>query len=172
LKKDYVILDFERCLIIDPTLDYDDILLVIEIANYQLLELRALDKLLDRSLAVAEEDIRKIYFKSRSLFRRLKKKVGRLIRMRYDLLFLLENIENVSKLIGDYYLAEIYRYLSDLFQLEQWSRSIRVRLESLEDIYNVAQTSIHEKYLLYVEILLSFVFIMEFILLLFDFFLK
>lgn len=172
LKKDYVILDFERCLIIDPNLDYDDILLVIEIANYQLLELRALDKLLDRSLAVAEEDIRKIYFKNRSLFRRLKKKVGSLIRLRYDLLFLLENIENVSKLIGDYYLAEIYRYLSDLFQLEEWSRSIRVRLESLEDIYNVAQTSINEKFLLYVEILLSFVFIMEFILLLFDFFLK
>jgi hypothetical protein len=112
LKKDLIILDFDRCLIIDPNLDYEDILLVVEIANYQLLELRALDKLLDRRLAVAEEDIRKIYFKSRNLFRRLKKKVGRLIRLRYDLLFLLENIQNVSKLIGDYYLAEIYKYLS------------------------------------------------------------
>ncbi|MFX0074170.1 MAG: hypothetical protein ACFE96_01905, partial [Candidatus Hermodarchaeota archaeon] len=172
LKKDYLIFDFDRCLIIDPSLDYDDILYVVEIANYQLLELRAIDKLLDRRLAVAEEDIRQIYFTSRSLFRRLKKKVGRLIRLRYDLLFLLENIENVSKLIGDYYLADIYRYLSDLFQLEQWSKSIRHRLETLEDIYSVTQTSINEKFVLYVEILLSFVFIMEFILLLFDFFLK
>ncbi|MFX1501291.1 MAG: hypothetical protein ACFFDH_10055, partial [Promethearchaeota archaeon] len=77
LKKDYIIFDFDRCLLIDPNLDYDDILLVVEIANYQLLELRAIDKLLDRRLAIAEEDIRKIYFRSRSLFRRFRKKVGR-----------------------------------------------------------------------------------------------
>ncbi|MFW9876288.1 MAG: hypothetical protein ACFFG0_24595 [Candidatus Thorarchaeota archaeon] len=171
LKNDLIILDFDRGLIIDPNNDYEDILLVIEIANYQMLELRTLDKLLDRRLAIAEEDIRKIYFKSQSLVRRLKRKVGRLIRLRYDLLFLLENIENVSKLVGDYYLAEIYTYLSNLFQLRQWSESIRHRLEALENIYNVTQTNINEKFLLYVEILLSFVFIMEFILLLLDFFL-
>ncbi|MFW9999289.1 MAG: hypothetical protein ACFE9Q_15920 [Candidatus Hodarchaeota archaeon] len=171
LNNDLIIFDFDSCLIIDPNLDYEDVLLVVEIANYQLLELRILDKLLDKRLAIAEEDIRKIYFKSRSLFRRLKKKVGRLIRLRYDLLFLLENIENVSKLIGDYYLAEIYTYLSNIFQLEQWSRSIRVRVESLENIYNVSQTSINEKFLVIVEILLSFIFTMEFVLLLFDFFL-
>ena len=93
-----------------------------------------MDKLLGRRLAIAEEDIRKIYFRSRSLFRRLKKKLGRLIRLRYDLLFLLQDIENVSKLIGDYYLAEIYRYLSDLFQLDHWSKSIRLSLETLENI--------------------------------------
>ncbi|MFX0083231.1 MAG: hypothetical protein ACFE94_15915 [Candidatus Hodarchaeota archaeon] len=172
LKNDLTIFDFERGLIIDPNYDYEDILLVVEIANYQLLELRTLDKLLDRRLTVAEEDIRKIYFKSRSLFRRFKRKVGRLIRLRYDLLFLLENIENVSKLFGDYYLAEIYTYLAELFQLKQWSTSIRHRLETIEDIYNVTQTNINEKFLLYVEILLSFIFFMEFILLLFDFFLK
>ena len=134
LKKDYLVFDFDRCLIIDPSLDYDDILLVVRIANYQLLKLRAMDKLLGRRLAIAEEDIRKIYFRSRSLFRRLKKKLGHLIRLRYDLLFLLENIENVSKLIGDFFLAEIYRYLSDLFQLDHWSKSIRLSLETLENI--------------------------------------
>ncbi|MFX1420218.1 MAG: hypothetical protein ACFE9N_14995 [Promethearchaeota archaeon] len=171
LKNDLIILDFDRGLIIDPNYDYEDILHVVEIANFQMLELRVLDKLLDRRLAIAEEDIRKIYFKSRSIVRRLKRKLGRLIRLRYDLLFLLENIENVSKLVGDYFLAEIYTYLAELFQLKQWSKSIRHRLETLENIYNVSQTNINEKFLLYVEILLSFVFIMEFILLLLDFFL-
>ncbi len=169
LRNDIIILDFDRGLIIDPNYDYEDILLVVEIANYQLLELRALDKLLDRRLTIAEEDIRKMYFKSRSVFRRFKRKVGRLIRLRYDLLFLLENIENVSKLIGDYYLADIYTFLGEIFQLKQWSESIRHRLETLENIYNVTQTNINEKFLLYVEILLSFVFIMEFILILLDF---
>jgi len=33
--------------------------------------------------------------------------------------------------MGDYYLAEIYRYLMDLFQLKQWNKSIRHQLETL-----------------------------------------
>ncbi|MFW9896660.1 MAG: hypothetical protein ACFFD7_12715 [Candidatus Thorarchaeota archaeon] len=172
LKNDLAIFDFERAIIIDQNSDYEDILLATEIANYQLLELRTLDKLLDRSLAIAEEDIRNFYFKSRRFFRRIKRKVGRLIRLHYDLLFLLENIENVSKLIGDYYLAQIYRHIAELFQLKQWSDSIRHRLETLEDIYNITQSNSNERFLLLVEILLTFIFIMEFILLILDFFLS
>ncbi|MFW9820752.1 MAG: hypothetical protein ACFFE5_14175, partial [Candidatus Thorarchaeota archaeon] len=171
-KNDLAIFDFERAIIIDQNSDYEDILLAIEIANYQLLELRTIDKLLDRRLTIAEEDIRNFYFKSRRFFRRIKRKVGRLIRLHYDLLFLLENIENVSKLMGDYYLAQIYRHIAELFQLKQWSDSIRHRLETLEEIYNITQSNSNERFLLLVEILLTFIFIMEFILLILDFFLS
>jgi len=170
LKNDLLIFDFDRALIIDPNRDYEDILLVTEIANYQLLELRTVDYLLDRRLTIAEDDIRKIYFKSRSFGRSLNRKVGNLLRLRYDFIFILENIENVSKLIGDYYLAQIYTNLAKLFQLRHWSDSIRHRLETVGDIYNIAQTNMNERFLLYVEILLSFIFIMEFIFLIFDFF--
>ncbi len=170
LNNDLVLFDFDRGLIIDPNSDYEDILLVVEIANYQLLGLRTLDKLLDKRLTIAEEDIRKIYFKSRTFLQRFKRKMGRLIRLQYDLIFLLENIENVSKLIGDYYLAQIYSHLSELFQLKHWSDSIRHRVETLENIYNVTQTNINEKFLLYVELLLSFIFVMEFIILIFELF--
>ncbi|HET7839377.1 MAG TPA: hypothetical protein VFL04_06425, partial [Rectinemataceae bacterium] len=37
------VFDLDRCLIIDPTGDYEDVLLIAEHANYQLLELRVLD---------------------------------------------------------------------------------------------------------------------------------
>ncbi len=168
LKNDYLIFDFDRTLIIDPNRDYYDILLITEIANYQLLELRTLDYLLDKRLAIAEEDIRHIYLKRRSFGRRLNKKVGNLQRLSYDFIFVLENIENVSKLIGDYYLVQIYTNLSKLFELGHWSESIRHRLESIEDIYKIAQTNFNERFLLYVEVLLSFIFIMEFILLIID----
>ncbi|MFW9829059.1 MAG: hypothetical protein ACFFEY_15895 [Candidatus Thorarchaeota archaeon] len=170
LETDISIFDFDRGLIFDPNRDYEDILLVVEISNYQLLELRALDYLLDKRLAIVEEDIRKIYFKSRTLGRRLNRKIGNLLRLRYDLTFVLENIANVSKFIGDYFLAQIYKYLAQLFELSQWSESIRQRLETFGDIYNVAQTNTNERFLLYVEILLSFIFIMEFVFLILDFF--
>jgi len=170
LKNDLLILDFDRGIILDPNRDYEDILLVTEIANYQLLGLRVLDKLLEKRLNIAEEDIRKIYSTGSIMLRRLNKKVGKLLRIKYDLTFILDNIENVSKLIGNYFLAQIYMNLSELFQLKQWSDSIRHRLETIGDIYNTAQTKKKEGYLLYLEILLTFIFVMEFIFIIIDFF--
>jgi hypothetical protein len=170
LKNDLVIMDFDRGIIFDPNLDYEDVILVTEITNYQLLELRVLDKLLDKRLNIAEEDIRMIYFTGPLLLRRISKKVGKLLRIKYDLTFILDKVENVSKLIGNYYLAQIYVDLSELFQLKHWITSIRQRLETIGDIYNTAQTNKNEGYLLYLEILLTFVFVIEFIFTLIDYF--
>jgi hypothetical protein len=170
LKNDLLIMDFDRGIIFDPNLDYEDIILVTEITNYQLLELRVLDELLDKRLNIAEKDIRKIYFTGPLLLRRLSKKVGQLLRIKYDLTFILDKVENVSKLIGNYYLAQIYVDLSELFQLKQWIASIRQRLETIGDIYNTAQTNKNEGYLLYLEILLTFVFVIEFIFTLLSYF--
>jgi sulfur relay (sulfurtransferase) DsrF/TusC family protein len=170
LQNDFVIFDFDRALIIDPTEDYSDLLQIIEIANYQLLELRILDKLLDRRLSLAESDISKIYYMSGTLWRRLGKRVGNLLRLRYDLTYLLENVENVSKLIGDFYLAQLYTRLAELFQLKEWSRSIRHRIDTIGDIYNIAQTNLNEKFLLYMEILLTFIFVIEFVFLILGYF--
>jgi hypothetical protein len=170
LKNDLVILDFDRGIIFDPNRDYEDILLVAEIANYQLLGLRVLDILLEKRLNIAEEDIRKIYSTGSPMLKRLNKKVGKLLRIKYDLTFILENIENVSKLIGNYFLAQIYMDLSELFQLKQWSDSIRHRLDIIGEIYTNAQTNKKEGYLLYLEILLTFIFVMEFIFIMIDFF--
>jgi len=61
-KDDIAIFDLERCLIIDPSCDYDDVLMMAEHANYRLIELRELDFLLDKWLTEAEQDIRKLYF--------------------------------------------------------------------------------------------------------------
>jgi len=170
LKNDLMILDFDRGIILDPNQDYEDILLVAELANYQLLGLRVLDKLLERRLNIAEEDILRLSSSGSIKLKRLNKKVGKLLRIKYDLAFILDNIENVSKLIGNYFLAQIYLYLSELFQLKQWSDSIRHRLESIGNIYNNAQTNKTEGYLLYLEILLTFIFVMEFIFIIIDFF--
>ena len=170
LKNDLVIMDFDRGIIFDPNLDYEDIILVTEVTNYQLLELRVLDKLLDKRLNLAEEDIRMMYFTGPFLLRRISKKVGKLLRIKYDLTFILDKVVNVSKLIGNYYLAQIYIDLSELFQLKQWIASIRQRLETIGDIYNTAQTNKNERYLLYLEILLTFVFVIEFIFILLDYF--
>jgi hypothetical protein len=164
LENDLVIFDIDRCIIFDPNKDYEDILLVAELTNYQVLQLSTLDQVLDHELDVAEDDLRIIFSKRRKPFRALGKKVAELKKLRVDMTFLLENIENSSKIIGDYYLAQLHHHLSDLFKLSEWSTSIRNRLDALEDIYNTTRTDISDSVFLFIEVFLAIIFGFQFVL--------
>lgn len=160
-QSDLLILDLDRCFIIDPDRDYEDILLVIELANYQLLELRALDKLLDLWLDHAEDDIRRVYMKRSRRLRGLARKLGRLLPLRLDALFILENLENTSKIIGDYYLGQVYTHLCGLINTKDWEHSVRRRLETLQSIYSMAKLDVNERLLLSMEVLVVVFFALE-----------
>ena len=160
--KDLVIYDLDRTLIVDPNKDYDDILLIIELAVYQLLELRVLDEISNQKLEIVESDLKMIFRKNKTL-RNIKKKLKDLLPFHYDLIFILENIENVSKIIGDYFLAKQYEHLCNIFELNKWIKSIRDRLDYLEQIFEIAKTEMNEKIMLLLEAGLAIIFILEFI---------
>lgn len=166
-KNDLIVLDLDRCFIIDPDRDYDDVLLIIELANYQLLELRALDKLLDRWLDIAEDDINEVFIRRSHRSRKLAKRIGALLPLRLDSLFILENLENTSKIIGDYYLGQIYDHLCALINTAQWELSVRRRLDTLQSIYQSAKVDVNERLLLIMEILVVLLFIIEIVALFF-----
>jgi len=148
--QDVAIFDMDRAFLIAPNHDYEDLLLIIEHANYQLLELRALDKLLDRLLDDAERDVRgRTHHGTRGrrslargpLFSRsLSQKLGNLQPLRLDALFILENLENSSRIIGDYYLEQIYDHLCGIFNTQGWKRNVERRLEILQSIYTLTKT--------------------------------
>lgn len=158
---DLLVLDLDRCFIIDPDRDYEDILLVVELANYQLLELRALDTLLDRWLDQAEDDIRRVYLNRSRRTRQLSRKLGSLLPLRLDALFILENLENTSKIIGDYYLGQVYTHLCGLINTKEWEMSVRRRLETLQTIYSMAKLDVNERLLLSLEVLVVVFFAVE-----------
>ncbi len=154
-KNDLAIFDMDRCLIIDPSKDYEDLLVIIEHANYRLIELRALDGLLDRWLEDAERDIRKIYLsggKARPGQRTVKLRLGRLQSLRFDALFTLENLDNSSKIIGDYFLGMIYGRLCDIFNTEGWKISVERRLDALQNVYELLRNDNSERRMLTLEI--------------------
>ncbi|MBL8967340.1 MAG: hypothetical protein JNG85_10035, partial [Spirochaetaceae bacterium] len=155
-KSDLAIFDMDRCLIVDPDRDYEDLLLIIEHANYQLLELRALDKLLDRRLDEAERDMRAMYSGDRRKRHRLgtsiQEKFANIQSLRFDALFILENLENSSKIIGDYYLGQIYDRLCGIFNTEGWKWSVERRLDTLESIYDMVKTDLNDKKILVLEV--------------------
>lgn len=167
LQNDTSIFDMERCIIIDPARDYEDILIVVELACYQLLELRVLNRLLDKHMADAELDMRRLLQKRR--LTRLGRKVAELARISVDMTFLLSSIENVSTITGDYFLAQVCRHLRDMFRLDEWTGSIRGKLDTLRELYASLKSERGEHTLLYLEIGLAFIFGLEFLLILLDF---
>lgn len=160
-KNDLAVFDLDRCFIIDPERTYEDMLIIIELANYQLVELRSLDKLLDRWLETAEGEIAAVYGKRRNKITHLTRNVGRLLSLRFDALFILENLENVSKIIGDYYLEQVYAHLCGLFNTMEWEKAIRRRLEYLEAVYSMAKGDVNDRLILILEVLFVLLFIFE-----------
>jgi hypothetical protein len=158
LDGDLAVFELDRCLIIDPRSDYEDLLLIAEHANYQLLELRVLDKLLDTWLDEAEDDIRHMSSgrKRLALLRKggVEVKAAHIQSMRFDALFILENLENSSKIIGDYYLGKVYERLCALFNTDGWKWSVERRLDVLQDVYEMFTSDSNERKLRWLEIVI------------------
>jgi hypothetical protein len=148
------VFDFDRCLIIDPKRDYEDLLLVAEHANYQLLELRQLDLILDQRLEVAEGDMREVYGKRRALpgLAGLRRKFAEIQAIRLDALFILENLENSSKIIGDYHLGRVYSHVCGLLNTAGWRWSVERRLDTLQSIYELARGDVNDRTMMFLEV--------------------
>lgn len=65
----------------------------------------------------------------------IEKDVPRIAQLQVDSAILFERVTNTLKLLGDQYLARVYRLASQRFHLESWDASIIRKLETLESIY-------------------------------------
>lgn len=104
--------------------------LVLEFANTELLELRHLDKRLDRDLEAA----------SRTLSRRRRWIFGgadlrQVARLQVESAMLYESVNNAVSLLGDQWLADVYGLIAERYDLDKWQKSVAHKLASLESIY-------------------------------------
>jgi hypothetical protein len=179
-ESDLAVFDLDRAFLIDPLRDYEDLILIIEHANYQLLELRTLDKLLDRWLDEAEKDLRgtnsptqktskhrPLSFHPLRSLGRLSQKLGNLQPLRLDALFILENLENSSRIIGDYYLEQIYDHLCSMFNTQGWKINVERRLELLQNIYTMTKSNQSERTMMILELIVVLMIALEIVALFF-----
>src|SRR5574341_1552587 len=124
--------DWNAALVID--VEADDVLTVLEFANVELLEMRFLDQRLDDALAQAYERLTR---RSRSwpLLRSTPSDLREISQWQVDSAILFEGVNNVLKLLGDQYLARLYRLTAERFHLSDWDASILRKLDTLESIY-------------------------------------
>jgi hypothetical protein len=114
--------------------EMDDVRAVLEFANVELLEMRMLDEQLDQALDQGYEALARIP-RLLSLPGSYDKDTTHIAQLQVDGALLFERVTNTLKLLGDQYLARVYRLVSQRFHLEAWDASILRKLETLESIY-------------------------------------
>lgn len=131
-KDDIVFVDWNAALVVDK--EGEDILTILEFANVELLEMRFLDQRLDEALGLAYDRLSRRsgrWFPSKSNPADLRD----VSQWQADSAILFEGVNNALKLLGDQYLARVYRLTAQRFHLTEWDASILRKLETLESIY-------------------------------------
>jgi len=131
-KDDVTIVDWNAALVVDT--EAEDVLTVLEFANVELLEMRFLDRRLDDALGLAYDRLSKRSQKWFQ-FRSDPSDLREISQWQVDSAILFEGVNNVLKLLGDQYLARLYRMVAQRFHLADWDASILRKLQTLEGIY-------------------------------------
>lgn len=134
-ESDMVIVDWNSAVVVEPqgAMDVPDIL---EFALTQLLEMRYYDHKIERSLNelyVSMNSPMSLY--KRLLGRELIKRSHEATRTYIDLTEFLERIQNSLKMVGDAYLATVFRSAIGCFRLQEWENAVNHKMTML------AQTS-------------------------------
>jgi hypothetical protein len=163
--EDLFIPDWGAAILVDREGDSDETLQAIEFANLQLLEYRHIERRIDAILTQADDLLRGLSRSRLPLWRSHGRALQVLGELKVEASGLFERTGQALKLVGDQYLARVYRLLATRFHLPEWEKSIQRKLEVLEGIYQViAQQSSHFRsefleviiiLLIFIEILLS-----------------
>ena len=156
---DLVVTDWDAALVVEEREGLEEILHVMELANVQLAELAAYDRVLDGALEVAYRDLARA--------RRVSRQVSRGLReIRVDLARLNDELLNITKFFGDWHLAKIYQNLSGRFHLDDWSGVINVKLRTLADLYQILHQDWLNFWMVVLETTIVLLFIIDVVVLL------
>lgn len=138
---DLAVIDWNSALVIEPSGSMD-VPQVLEFANSQLLEMRYYDDLLDEKLdslykAVAGQ-------KAGILSNFYSKRAEEAGQIYLEIAEVVENVENSLKVVGDFYLATIFRTASSRFRFNDWQTSINEKLSNLAEVSKLLHSRVSE----------------------------
>jgi len=157
-ENDLAVLDWDAALIVQEPRHLDEILYVLELANLQLAELEAYDRILDTALERSYRDLASQPRRSREVMRELRE-------IRVDLARFSDELSNITKFFGDWHVARIYENISARFHLGDWHRTIDQKLKTLDDLYQLLSQDRINQWMLTLEVTIVLLFIVDLILL-------
>jgi hypothetical protein len=157
-ENDIVILDWDAAVIVDEPKYFDEVLYIMELANLQLAELEAYDRILDDAVEKSYRDVAQ----SRRFWRLRAGPVQRDLReLRVDLARLSDELSNITKFFGDWHLARIYQSLSQRFHLSDWHKTIDEKLKTMDGLYQLLKADQLNRWMLILEITIVMLFVLD-----------
>ena len=156
---DLVVIDWDAALLIDEPRDFDETLYIMELANLQLAELEAYDRLLDEALERSYRDLGERPLRSRGdILRELRE-------IRIDMARFNDELSNITKFFGDWHLARIYEKISSRFHLGDWHRTIDGKLKTLDELYQLLKQDQNNRFMLWLEVTIIVLFVIDLVIL-------
>lgn len=135
-QRDQAVIDFNAAMLFLPGGEGSaEVRDVLEFANVELLEMRFLDDRLDAALDRAYAALSRDTFLARLSVGADAADLARIARLQADGALLFEAVNNSIKLVGDQYLARVYRLAAQRLHLPEWDTSILRKLQTVESIY-------------------------------------
>ena len=156
---DLVVLDWDAALLVDEPPDFDEPLYIMELANLQLAELEAYDRLLDDALERSYRDLGERPLRSRrDILRELRE-------IRIDMARFNDELSNITKFFGDWHLARIYEKISTRFHLADWHRTIDGKLKTLDELYQLLKHDQNNRAMIWLEVTIIVLFVIDLVIL-------
>jgi hypothetical protein len=156
---DIVVIDWDAALIVDEPRDFDESLYIMELANLQLAELEAYDRLLDGSLERSYRDLAERRLRSRrDIMRELRD-------IRIDMARFNDELSNITKFFGDWHLARIYEKIASRFHLGEWHRTIDGKLKTLNELYQLLNHDQNNRTMFWLEVTIIGLFVIDLVVL-------
>jgi hypothetical protein len=156
---DLVVIDWDAALLIDEPRDFDETLYIMELANLQLAELEAYDRLLDDALERSYRDLGEQPLRSRGNI------LHELREIRIDMARFNDELSNTTKFFGDWHLARIYEKIASRFHLAEWHRTIDGKLKTLDDLYQLLKHDQNNRWMVILEATIVLLFIIDLVIL-------
>ena len=156
---DVVVIDWDAALVVDHPRNVDEVLYIMELANLQLAELEAYDRILDDALERAYRDLGAGGKRWRG--QRTSAVQRELREIRIDLARMSDELSNITKFFGDWHLARIYQGLSARFHLSDWHRTIDDKLKTLGDLYQFLQADQMNRWMITLEAMIVLLFVLD-----------
>lgn len=160
-ENDLVVIDWDAALIVDERRNFDETLYILELANLQLAELEAYDRLLDDALERAYRDVSSQPVRGRGRNNALRE----LREIRIDLERFSDELSNITKFFGDWHLAHIYENVAARFHLGDWHRTIDGKLKTLADLYQLLNQDRTNRWMIILELTIVLLFIIDLVIL-------
>jgi hypothetical protein len=160
---DLVVIDWDAALLIDEPRDFDETLYIMELANLQLAELEAYDRILDEALERSYRDLGERPLRSR------RDMLSELREIRIDMARFNDELSNTTKFFGDWHLARIYEKIAARFHLADWHRTIDGKLKTLDDLYQILKHDQTNRWMVILEATIVLLFIIDLVILVIGF---